>query len=142
MGKRIARSFFEAPEVLFVGYSRKHESFCKAVYEAFEKHGTKVYPVNPKPASFSIPVFASVDAVPARPEFAYVLTPKGITATLVDKLVAQGVKRVLFQSKMSVDTVTLQRCAELGIQTAVACPMMAMGGGFHKFHGFLAGVRG
>lgn len=142
MGKRIARSFFEAPELLFVGYSKKQESFCAAVREAFEKRGTKVYPVNPKPAAFTFPVYAAVAEVPAKPQLAYVLTNKGHTAGLVDQLAAHGVKRIVFQSKMSVDAETLQRCAQLGMETAVACPMMALGGGFHRFHGFLAGVRG
>ena len=141
MGKRISRSFFEANEVLFVGYSRKHEPFCKAVYEAYAKRGTNIFPVNPDPSGFSVPVFANLDEVPARPEFAYVMTRKDVTAALIDKLAAKGVKRALFQSMMSVDEATLERCKTLGIQTAVACPMMALGGGFHKFHGFLAGVR-
>lgn len=142
MGKKISRSFFEANEVLFVGYSRKHEPFCRIVYDAFAKRGTAVYPVNPKPDGFSVPVYASLEDVPARPELAYLMTGKNVTATLVEGLAARGVKRAAFQSRMSVDEETLRRCEELGIETAVACPMMALGGGFHRFHGFLAGVRG
>lgn len=141
MGEKLPRSFFETDEVLFVGYSRKHEAFCRAVLDAYEKRGTKVYPVNPKPAAFSLRVYADLDEVPARPEFAYVLTRKQVTAGLIDRLAARGVKRALFQSRLSVDEAALRRCAELGIRTAVACPMMALGGGFHRFHGFLAGVR-
>ncbi len=141
LGKKISRSFFEATEVLFVGYSRKQEAFCKAVYDAYAKRGSKVYPVNPRPESFSVTVYANIAAVPGRPEFAYVLTRKSVTAGLIDTLAERGIKRALFQSKLSVDSAALARCAELGIETAVACPMMALGGGFHKFHGFLAGVR-
>jgi predicted CoA-binding protein len=141
MARRLTRAFFVASEVLFVGYSRKHEAFCKAVYDAFEKSGARVYPVNPNGGSGAVAVFDSLDKVPARPEFAYVLTNKETTAKLVDDLAARGVRRVLFNSTMSVDKATLARCAELGLKAEVACPMMALGGGFHKFHGFLAGVR-
>jgi acyl-CoA synthetase (NDP forming) len=141
MAGRVSKAFFAAKEVLFVGYSRKHEAFCKAVYDAFEKSGAKVYPVNPRGSSGAVAVFGSLDEVPARPEFAYVLTSRAVTAGLVGALASRGVRRVLFNSTMSVDKATLARCAELGMEANVACPMMALGGGFHKFHGFLAGVR-
>jgi predicted CoA-binding protein len=141
MAKRLSRTFFYANEVLFVGYSRKHEAFCKTVYDAFVKSGAKVYPVNPHGGTGAVAVFDSLDKVPAKPAFAYVLTNKSVTAKLVDDLAARGVSRVLFNSSMSVDKPTLARCAELGLEAQVACPMMALGGGFHKFHGFLSGVR-
>jgi len=78
-----------------------------------------------------VPGFANLDEVPARPEFAYLLTRKNVTATLIDRMAAKGVKRVLFKSMMLVDEVTLERCKPLGIQTAVASPMTALGGSFH-----------
>jgi len=141
MAKRVSRSFFVAKDMLFIGYSKRHEAFCKTVKEAFEKSGATVYAVNPRGGPEGVEVFASLKAVPARPEFAYVVTNKTTTAKLVDELASRGVKRMLFNSRMSVDQATLERCAGLGIETAVACPMMALGGGFHRFHGFLAGVR-
>jgi predicted CoA-binding protein len=141
MANRISRSFFFASEVLFVGYSTKHEAFCKSVADAFARSGAKVYPVNPNGGSGGVAVYKSFDEVPAKPAFAYVLTNKERSAAVVEELAARGVRRVLFNSKMSVDEPTLERCAELGMEAAVACPMMALGGGLHKFHGFLAGVR-
>jgi predicted CoA-binding protein len=142
MSHKIPKSYMLADEVLFIGYSRQHEAFSKAVYEAFSRSGATVYPVNPAGAEGSPLVYRSLDEVPARPSFAYVLTGKEKTASLVDQLAARGVRRVLFNSGMSVDRATLARCAELGMEAEVACPMMALGGGFHKFHGFLHGVRG
>lgn len=142
MGTVIPRSFFEAEEVLFVGYSKKNEAFCKGVADAFEKRGAAVYPVNPDPSKFARTVYADPSAVPARPKFAYVLTGKRRNVELVEALASLGVERVAFQSSMSADKELLARCAELGIKAVVACPMMALGGGFHRFHGFLAGVRG
>jgi acyl-CoA synthetase (NDP forming) len=141
MAHRVQKSFFLAKEVLFIGYSKRQAAFCKSVKEAFERSGAKVYPVNPTGGSEGLQVYASIEAVPARPELAYVLTNKANTAKLIDSLASRGVKRVLFQSKMSVDEAALDRCAKLGMETAVACPLMALGGGFHKFHGFLHGVR-
>jgi acyl-CoA synthetase (NDP forming) len=140
MARRVSRSFFAAKEVLFIGYSKRNEAFCRAVREAFERSGAKTYPVNPRGDFGDLRVYASMDEVPARPELAYVLTNKATTAGLVEALAAKGVVRAIFQSSMAVDGPTLDRCAKLGIETAVACPMMALGGGFHRFHGFLAGV--
>jgi predicted CoA-binding protein len=142
MGKKIPRSFFEAEEVIFVGYSKKNEAFCSLIAEAFEKRGARVFPVNPDPAKFSRTVYSGIQEVPGRPEFAYVLTGKRRNAEVVESLAARGVKRIAFQSRMSADPALLSRCAELGLETVLACPMMALGGGFHRFHGFLAGVRG
>jgi acyl-CoA synthetase (NDP forming) len=141
MAHRVFKSFFIAKEVLFIGYSKRQAAFCKSVKEAFERSGAKVYSVNVSGGPEGVQVYASLEAVPAKPELAYVLTSKANTATIVDELASRGVKRVLFQSRMSVDDAILERCAKLGMATAVACPQMALGGGFHKFHGFLAGVR-
>jgi len=139
MSQRIKRSFFASREVVFVGYSRREKAFSEAVKTAFEKAGAKVYPVNPQGGEGG--VFRSIDEVPARPELAYVLTSKANAAGALQALAAKGVKRVAFQSKRSADETVLARCAELGMEAVVACPMMALGGGLHRFHGFLAGVR-
>ena len=141
MGKTIKRSFFEADEVLFVGYSKRHESFCEAIAEAYRKRGAAVYPVNPKPEAFSAKVWPRIEDVEGKPTFAYVLTNKKHNAAVVEALAARGVQRVLFQSSVSADKAILDRCAELGMEAALGCPMMVLGGGFHRFHGFLAGVR-
>lgn len=141
MAARIQRAFFKAEEVIFIGYSKRNEAFCRTVKAAFEKSGATVYPVNPNGGPEGVKVYRSVDEIPSRPSFAYVLTNASRSADLVSGLAERGVRRILFNSRMSVSQETLDRCAELGIETAVACPMMALGGGFHRFHGFLAGVR-
>lgn len=140
MEKKLDASFFEADRVLFVGYSRKHAVFCKAIREAFESRGTAIIAVNPNPGTYDTTVYASIDSTPGTFELAYVLTNKAHSTALVEQLAAKGVKRVLFNSKMSVDAAILEHCSKLGMQTAVACPMMALGGGFHRFHGWLSGV--
>lgn len=141
MARRIDKSFFMADEVLFVGYSRKNEGFCRTVKEAFERSGARVYPVNPNGGPGGVQVYPSIGSVPAKPKLAYVLTSKARSAGEVETLAAQGVKRVLFQSRMSADDAILKRCAQLGMEAEIACPLMALGGGLHRFHGFLSGVR-
>lgn len=138
--KRIPRSFFEAAEVVFIGYSSKEEGFSSLVADTFEKSGAKVYPVNPDSSRFKRAVYKDVASVPGKPELAYLLTGKRHNLTLLDAVAARGIKRVLFQSPLSADAAVLDKCRALGLEAQVACPMMAFGGGFHRFHGWLAGV--
>ena len=116
MAKKIQASFFEADRVLFVGYSRKHATFCTAVRKAFEARGTEVFPVNPGSGSYDVAVYPGIAEVPASPDLAYVLTGKVITDGLLEQLAAKGVKRVLFNSSMSADKNTISRATALGME--------------------------
>lgn len=140
MANKVSSSFFEADSILFVGYSKRHAAYCKSVREAFEKRGAAVYPVNPGAGPYDVKVFASVGEVPAGPELAVVITNKSRNMELLEALAAKGVKRVMFGSKVSADEATLRRCEALGMECAVVCPLQALGTGFHRFHGWLAGV--
>ncbi len=141
MAIKVPASFLKADELLFIGYSRKNLAYCTAVREAFESRGTRVFPVNPNQGSFDVKVFTAMDEVPAKPELAYVLTSKARNEGLPGKLASRGVKRVLFNSKLSADAALLAECERLGMQTAVACPLMSLGKGMHRFHGWLSGVE-
>jgi predicted CoA-binding protein len=65
--------FFIADKVLFFGYSKKHEAFCKAVKAAFEESGARVFPVNPIGGFGGVELLRSFGDVPAKPGFAYAL---------------------------------------------------------------------
>ena len=140
---KLNKDFFTDNEVLFVGYSGgKNKVFVQGVHRAFVKHGLKVYPMNPrKDASFDVKVYRSFDELPKVPASAFVLLSKENAKKAIKELKERGVKKILFQSKRMADRELLDQCKALGLETAVACPMMVFGGGFHKFHGFLAGVR-
>jgi len=140
MAPKVSPSFFQAESILFVGYSKRHAAYCKSIREAFEKRGTAVYPVNPGPGPYDVKVYSSMEEVPAKPSLAVVITNKSRNAELLDTLAAKGVKRVMFGSGVSADVSTLERCAALGMESAVVCPLQALGSGFHRFHGWLAGI--
>lgn len=141
MARRIEKSFFVAKDVAFIGYSRRQAAFCASVEKAFAGTGARVYPVNPRGSSVGRTIYKTIAELPVVPDLAFVMTAKEKTRKIVEELAAKGARRILFQSSMCVDALTLEHCSELGIETAVACPLMGLGGGFHKFHGFLAGVR-
>jgi len=140
MVSKVSPSFFKAESILFVGYSKRHAAYCRSIREAFVKRGTAVYPVNPGAGPYDVKVYATIQEVPATPELAVVITNKSRNAELLDALAAKGVKRVMFGSNVSADASTLERCAALGMESAVVCPLQALGSGFHRFHGWLAGI--
>lgn len=132
--------YFENKEVLFVGYSSRNKSFSNLIYKTLTKNGLEVYPVNVrKDCTFDINVY-NYENLPKIPRSAYVLLKKENTKIAVAELIQKGVKKFLFQNKASVDNETLRLCKEKGIETAIACPMMLYGSGFHKIHRFFAGV--
>lgn len=142
---KLTKEFFSNGEVIFVGYSgenSRNSAFSKQVYQAFVRSGIKVYPLNNKVnARYDIKVYNGLTDMPKVPKCAYVLLNRDNTRKVIKLLADNGVKRILFQNKKNVDLETLNECKKVGIETAVACPMMILGSGMHKIHGFFAGVR-
>ncbi len=58
----------------------------------------------------------------------------------ISRMASSGVTRVLFHSKKDVEPSDVEACRNAGLETAIACPMMLLGKGIHRFHKFLAGV--
>ncbi|PKL24979.1 MAG: hypothetical protein CVV47_06750 [Spirochaetae bacterium HGW-Spirochaetae-3] len=140
MATRVPVSFFEAKDVAFIGYSSRHAAYCTAIRTAFEARGARVHAVNPGSGPYDVEAYASVAGVPGSPELAVVITNRSRNDSILDELAAKGVRRVIFGSKASADGSTLERCASLGMEGVVVCPLQALGSGFHRFHGWLAGV--
>jgi acyl-CoA synthetase (NDP forming) len=142
---KISKNFFTNGEVLFVGYSgenSKNSAFGKQVYQAFMRGGIKVYPLNNKKTGrYDIKVYHDLSEIPKLPKCAYVLLNKDNSRQIIKPLAANGIKRILFQNKKNVTPDMLAECEKMGIETAVACPMMIFGSGIHMIHGFFAGVR-
>ncbi|MBU0934735.1 MAG: CoA-binding protein [Spirochaetes bacterium] len=139
MAIKLSQTFFKSADVVFIGWSRKHQGFCHMVRTAFEAQGSRVHPVNPKHSDAE--VYPAVEAVPAQADLAFVLTRLEHNRALPAALAAKGVRRVLFNSRLSVDDSLLAECRKQGLETAVACPMMSLGKGLHRFHGWLSGVE-
>ncbi|OPX46025.1 hypothetical protein CLHUN_05000 [Ruminiclostridium hungatei] len=140
---KIDKDFYENGQVLFIGYSGgKNRPFSKMVYQAFTNNGIKVYALNNKAeGDYDIKVYGSLGELAEVPTTAYVLLKKENVPGILKELGARGIKRIQFQSSRSADASVLEACAQKGIETAVACPLMKFGSGLHRLHGFFAGVR-
>ncbi len=135
------RSFISNNEILFLGYSSKKESFSRMLYKEFNKAGIDVYPVNPKKSdSYDVKVYNSHSELKKIPETAYILMNRDNSIAAFNTIKESGIKRVLFHNKKALTDEVLSSCIDNNIEAAAACPMMLIGGGFHKIHRFFAGL--
>jgi acyl-CoA synthetase (NDP forming) len=138
---KLTKNFFDGNEILFIGYSTKKRSIARTIFQTMVKHGIKVYPMNnKKDGKYDTKVYKSFEELPKVPRCAYILLNKDNSQKIIDQLKDRGVKKILFQ-KGSVDQGTLSKCQEMGIETAVGCPLMIYGTGLHKIHAFFEGVK-
>ena len=140
--KKLSREFLTEKELIFVGYSSRNQGFSKALYKGFMDNGIKVYPMNKNAGgTYDVKVYQSFDELPNIPQTAFVLVNKEHAIDAVKSLAEKGIKKVLFQTKRSVDEEVLGICKDAGMEVAIGCPMMLFGGGLHRFHGWIAGVK-
>lgn len=138
---KLTKDYFTDGEVLIVGFPLKNDRSMKMILTAFKNNNIKVYALNTNAAGNSdITIHKSFAELPKKPKCAYIYLEKDEIAPWIGQMVSNGVTRVLFHSKRDVLPEGIEACKKAGLETAVACPMMLLGKGFHKFHKFLAGV--
>ncbi|MCL1791674.1 MAG: CoA-binding protein [Peptococcaceae bacterium] len=139
--EKINKDFFGG-EVLICGCSDIDRVYYKNLYKAFTDNGVKVFAMPTAPeSSLGFETFKSFDELPKVPSSAYVLSHKKNTPGLIEELDNLGVKKIVFYGKVCADQEALDLCDKKGIQTRMGCPMMLFGGGVHRLHAFLAGVK-
>jgi acyl-CoA synthetase (NDP forming) len=90
---------------------------------------------------FDVKVYQDFAELPKVPDTAFVLLKSDNVRNVIKPLKENGIKRILFHNKKIVDQAILEQCKEMGIETAVGCPMMLFGSGLHRVHGFFSGVK-
>jgi predicted CoA-binding protein len=138
---KLTKDFFTDNEVLVVGYPVNVDPTMQYLMKAFMSNGLKVFALNSEAqGDADVKVYKSLTELPKVPKTAYMYADKKDIDPWIGQLKAAGVEKVLFHSKKDVDPGQLEECAKVGLNTAVACPMMILGKGIHKFHAMLAGV--
>lgn len=138
---KLTKEFFSDNEVIILGYPLKDDSSMKMILSAFVSNNIKVYAVNSNATGdLDIKIYNSLDELPKVPKCAYIYLEKNEITPWISRMKEKGVQRVLFHSKKDVEPADVESCKKAGLETAIACPMMLLGKGIHKFHKFLAGV--
>lgn len=138
---KLSKDYFTNSEVLILGFPQNDDPDMKMILQAFLNNNIRVLAMNSTAKSDSgQKVVADFTELPKVPECAYIYLDKKDITPWIDRLAAAGVKRVLFHSKKDVNPEDIEACKKAGLETAVACPMMLLGKGIHRFHKFLAGV--
>ncbi|MEA4889170.1 MAG: hypothetical protein VB070_06875 [Clostridiaceae bacterium] len=139
---KLSKDFFIDNQVLIMGYPLKADPSMPMLLQAFLNNGIQVFAQNSEAkGDADIKVYAGLDELPQIPKTAYIYLEKGDIDAWIKPLAAAGITRILFHSKKDVDPRQLDECKKVGLETAVACPMMIFGKGIHWFHAKLAGVR-
>lgn len=138
---KLTKDYFSDNEVLILGYPLGNDPSMKMILPAFGRNNITVYAMNPAAtAPLDIEVYKSFGELPKVPKCAYIYLEKSDIAAWISPMKENGVTRVLFHSKGDVEPADVEACKKAGLETAIACPMMLLGKGLHKFHKLLAGV--
>lgn len=138
---KLSKEYFSDNEVLILGYPLKEDPSMKMILQAFLNNNITVFALNgAAEGDAEIKIYKNLDELPKVPKCAYIYLEKEDITLWIEKLKSSGVTRVLFHSKKDVDPGDIELCRKAGLETAIACPMMLLGKGLHKFHKFLAGV--
>lgn len=138
---KLTKDYFSDNEVLILGYPLKDDPSMKMILPAFIRNNIKVYALNENAAGdLDIKIYKSFEELPKIPKCAYIYLEKNEITPWISRMASNGVTRVLFHSKQDVEMADVEACKKADLETAVACPMMLLGKGIHKFHKLLAGV--
>ncbi|SHI02434.1 CoA binding domain-containing protein [Sporobacter termitidis DSM 10068] len=138
---KLTKDFFTDGEVLILGYPLKDDPSMKMILQAFQRGSIAVYAMNPNAeGDREVKIYKSFAELPKVPRCAYIYLEKEEITPWISQMKENGVQRVLFHSKKDVEPSDVDACRKTGLETAIACPLMLLGGGIHKFHKLLAGV--
>jgi hypothetical protein len=135
--------------IAVAGVSRDGDLPANIIYRKLRTAGYEVAAVNPKAdAVEGDPCYASLDAIPERPDALIIATPPGAALDLVEDCARLGVPRVWMHRSFgagSIDAEAVRRGEELGLTVIPgACPMMFVGpvDGPHKCIRWILKVTG
>jgi len=135
------REFLSCKRLAIAGVSQTPGDFSRVVFREFLARGYDVVPVNPAAESIEgCQCFRLVSEIQPPVDAVLVMTPPGVTESVVRDCAGAGVSRVwLFRGggKGSVSEAAVRFCQEHGISVVPGeCPLMFLeGAGFiHRVH--------
>lgn len=113
--------------VAVIGASADRSKFGNKAVRAYLTRGFTVYPVNPKETTIEgLPAFASIDAVPARPNLISVYLPPRVLLGLLPAIAAKGCDELWLNPGADADEV-VEAAEQLGLNVIRACSIIGVG---------------
>jgi predicted CoA-binding protein len=113
--------------VAVIGASSNRAKYGNKALRAFERQGYKVIPINPNEAEVEgKKAYASVLDVPDTIDMATVYVPAEIGVKVMDDLARKGVGEVWLNPGAD-DRPVVERARALGLNTIIACSIIAIG---------------
>lgn len=113
--------------IAIIGASDNRAKYGNKALRAYLQRGDTVYPINPYTAEVEgIHAYASVLDVPGAIDIATFYVPPAIGLEVIAQVAQKGVGQVLFNPG-SESNELLQKAAELGLQSTVACSILLAG---------------
>lgn len=117
----------EQKTVAILGASSDRSKFGNKSVRAHLQAGYRVFPVNPKEREIEgQPAYASLAALPARPERISVYLPPPIGRQLLPEIARIGAREVWFNPGAA-DDALLAEAAELGVPAIDGCSIVDLG---------------
>ena len=99
--EELVQDFLAQKVIAVVGVSDQRETGCNLNYKKFKEAGYKVYPVNPRIATYDgVPCYPDLKSIPEKPDAVFMLTTPKVTEQIVQQCVDLGVKRVWMHCMM------------------------------------------
>ena len=127
--KALIDEFLAQKRIAFVGVSRNHQDFSRALFRELKTRGYDLVPVNPAASEIEgIPAAASVSDVTPPPDGVLVMTPAKESLGVVEQCAKAGVRRVWLHRSVAQGSVTpeaVEACDRHEIAVVAGeCPFM------------------
>ncbi len=113
--------------IAILGASADRTKFGNKAVRAFVQRGYQVFPVNPKLTEVEgLPAFASISALPVRPEQVSVYLPPPVLLKVLPEIAAKGCDE-LWLNPGTESAEVLAEAERLGLNVVQACSIVGLG---------------
>jgi predicted CoA-binding protein len=117
----------KAPGMAVIGANRDRQRYSNKAVRAWQERGYRVYPVNPKETEVEgLKAYPHATDIPDPVEEATLYVRPSIGMNVLDDLKAKGIRKV-YVNPGAESMELLEKAAELGLETIVACSIIAAG---------------
>ncbi len=113
--------------VAVIGASADRGKFGNKAVRAYRQQGYRVFPVHPNASELEgLPVFASISAVPVRPNLISVYVPPAVVLKLLPEIAEKGCDE-LWLNPGTESSEVLAEAERLGLNVVQACSILGVG---------------